>query len=247
MPDYDRHFYEDLATTALPSARRIVPIVLELVAVRSVIDVGCGDGSWLAVFRELGVADVFGVDGDWVDTDQLKIPLDSFAPRRLDEALAIGRRSDLAISLEVAEHLWPDRAAGFVGELCGLAPVVLFSAAIPHQGGHNHFNEQWPGYWAELFAAREYRPVDVLRLRIWDDPGVTWWYKQNIMLFASDAGLTAHPRLAAARKHAPAVPPPLVHPDKYRELVRLTQPSFGRWLKMAMAAFRRSVRKRAGA
>ena len=151
LQSYDQQFYTDLDETAAPSAERIVPMVQDLLSVGSVIDVGCGDASWLDVFRNNGVEDVFGVDGSWVEEPQIKIPLERFARRRLDRPLEINRRFDLALCLEVTEHLRSESAAGFISELCGLAPVVLFSAAIPHQGGLHHYNEQWR-LWDQVYC-----------------------------------------------------------------------------------------------
>lgn len=241
---YDAGFYDGLGATALPSAEVVVPMVLDLTAAGSVVDVGCGDGSWLSVFRAHGVSRVLGIDGYWVAEQQLRIPADAFRRRHLEEEIAVGERFDLAMTLEVAEHLPPGRAAGFVADLCALAPLVLFSAAIPDQGGHRHVNEQWPAYWARLFAAQGYRALDVLRLRVWDDPAVHWWYKQNILLYASDAALAANGRLAGLAGDAPAAPPALVHPEMFEAMVRRARPSFGRWLKSGVPAWRRSLRKR---
>ena len=127
--------------------------------------------------------------------DQLLIPTDRFLRCRVGETLPVEERFDLAISLEVAEHLPQTHAAAFVGELTRLAPAVLFSAAIPGQGGLNHVNEQWPDYWAALFEAQGFQPIDTLRWRIWGDDQITWWYKQNLLLFAADDALAANPRL----------------------------------------------------
>lgn len=110
----------------------------------SAVDFGCRGGSWLSVFRDLGVETVYGIDGDWVDVSQLRIPVECFHAVALDGPLSLPSRFDLAICLEVAEHLPPERVMSFIGELCAAAPVVLFSAAIPHQGGVNHVNKQWP-------------------------------------------------------------------------------------------------------
>ncbi|MEQ8830481.1 MAG: methyltransferase domain-containing protein [Alphaproteobacteria bacterium] len=245
-PGYDHGFYADLENTALPSARKIVPMLRDWFPIRSAVDAGCGDGSWLSVILETGADRVLGLDGPWVDAAQLKIPQDSFRRCRIDEKIEAdpADRFDLAVSLEVAEHLPPARAAGFVSELCALAPVVLFSAAIPGQGGHHHVNEQWPEYWADLFAAQGYRPVDTLRLTVWNDPSVCWWYKQNLMLFASDAALAGNPKLKAEADRTQIPPVPLVHPEVFGQMRRLAFPSFGRWLKQGRKAFARSAAKR---
>ncbi len=246
MANYDNQFYSDLDDTAVPSARRVVPLIMDLTPVTSVIDIGCGDGSWLTIFAENGVSTIRGVDGHWIDDSTIKIPLENFERRKLDQELDIEGRFDLAMSVEVAEHMPPEAAPDFVAALCRLAPVVLFSAAIPHQGGVGHYNEQWPDYWAELFAAHGYRPIDVLRDDIWDDPAVTWWYKQNLVLYASDDALAGNEKLAAARARAPEIPRALVHPEKYLHTVKQANPSFGRALRMAGAALKRALSNRRG-
>jgi SAM-dependent methyltransferase len=242
---YDDKFYRALDATSEPSAKKIIPLLLDLCPIRSVVDLGCGDGGWLAAFRLAGVDDVLGLDGPWVDPALLKIPPDQF--RRTDlEAPIIepDRRRDLAISLEVAEHLAPERAEGFVANLVALAPVVLFSGAVPGQGGVHHVNEQWPSYWAQLFKQHRYRALDVLRPLIWDDASIAWWYRQNLLLFASEAALSAHERLAAAAAASPPEPLALIHPELFSGVLKLARPRLGRWLKMMPDALSRSLSTR---
>lgn len=184
---------------------------MQWIAPSRVVDLGCGRGTWLKVFAEQGGQDICGVDGPWMDPDQLEIPRDCFVAHDLSAAAPpVEGPYDLAVSLEVAEHLPPPAATRFVDTLTALAPVVLFSAAIPGQGGVEHQNEQWPAYWADRFASKGYTAVDVLRPRIWMDDQVEWWYAQNAMLYV------AHDRLDAY-----ALPEPTqvglsrsrVHPD----------------------------------
>lgn len=242
MPSYTAAFYRDLDRTAAPSAARIVPLVLDLVGARSAVDVGCGDGSWLAAFSDAGVPDVLGLDGPWIAPNLLKIATRDFRRTKLEESIRIERRFELAMSMEVAEHLPAERAAGFVTDLCALAPVVLFSAAIPGQGGEHHVNEQWPSYWAQLFAARGYRASDALRPAIWDDEQIAWWYRQNLVLFVDANALARHPKLAAACLPDGRAPSPLVHPHCYAQALRRAEPHFGRWLKMGPQSLRRRRR-----
>jgi len=244
MQSYDQGFYEDLTDTALPSARKVVPLLREMMQIDSVIDVGCGNGSWLSVFRESGVDRILGIDGDWIETDRLIIPSECFRRVRLDQGFGLGERFDLAVSLEVAEHLPADRADGFVTGLCQLAPVILFSAAVPYQGGLNHVNEQWPDFWAERFARQGYRPIDTIRFAVWEDPEVTWWYKQNLLIFANDNALAQNEELAKAHDANSRPPLRLVHPDRYEMMARDVTPSFGKWLRRGPQAIRASLAKR---
>ena len=245
MTDYPKNFYDALEDTAAPSARRVVPLVRALTAVESVVDVGCGTGAWLNAFADEGAGEVLGLDGDWVGEDQLLIEPSNFIRCDLSKKLPVERVFDLAISLEVAEHLHEEFAFGFIGELTRLAPVVLFSAANPGQGGINHFNEQPPGYWAELFAKHGFVVIDTIRWQVWNDPLVTWWYKQNIVLYAGKAALEANPKLADARKAMPPdAPLHIVHPERYGLVLEEARPGLGGWLKMGRRAIIRSLSRR---
>jgi SAM-dependent methyltransferase len=212
---YRAEFYDLYAERARRSARAIVPIVLDLVRPRSVVDIGCGLGTWLSIFRECGVADALGVDGEWVPKSRLEMPAACFHVADLTAPLALGRRFDLAVSLEVAEHLPATAASGFVGRLIDLAPVVLFSAAIPFQGGTGHQNEQWPEYWAELFEKRGYLPVDCIRPRVWRSQEVDWWYAQNILLFVARGRLEGDEALRHEAESTERGRVALVHPERY--------------------------------
>ncbi|HUZ90376.1 MAG TPA: methyltransferase domain-containing protein [Methylocella sp.] len=179
----DETFYERQQDGSIRSAEIVVPIVLSLFPCHSVVDFGCGVGGWLREFERQGVSDYLGIDGDYVSRQMLKIPADRFRPADLREVSDLGRRFDLACSLEVAEHLPEDRARSFVAALVKAAPVVLFSAAIPFQDGRGHLNEQWQSYWAKLFGEHGYVTLDCIRPAIHGDSRVEWWYRQNILVF----------------------------------------------------------------
>jgi SAM-dependent methyltransferase len=219
MSRYAAENYRAWDAEAESSARVVVPLMIDLVEPHSVIDVGCGTGAWLAVFREAGVDEVLGVDGDSVEVAMLRIPEELFVARDLSRPFSLDRHFDLVVSLEVAEHLPAESADGYVESLTALGPVVLFSAAIPGQDGVHHVNEQWPEYWAERFAARGYVPVDCLRRRIWSNEAVAWWYAQNSLVFVEREHLSRTPRLKAEHEAAGTSQLRLVHPVKY-ELLR---------------------------
>ncbi len=182
-PAYDRPFFEAHHAGSLASAREMIPLVLEFVGPVSVVDVGCGTGTWLSVVKALGVSDIFGVDGDYVDRAALEIDADTFRAADLREPLELERTFDLVMCLEVAEHLPAASAETLIGSLAGLGPVVLFSAAIPLQGGSAHVNEQWPEYWASLFDARGFDVFDPIRPGVWGNERVEPWYAQNTLLY----------------------------------------------------------------
>jgi SAM-dependent methyltransferase len=211
---YGAEFFAYHEELSCHSARAVIPTLFEFVRPRSVVDVGCGVGTWLAEFQLAGVSDYFGVDGDYVDRSKLLIDADRFRGHDLTTPLELGRRFDLAVSLEVAEHLPEKAVTAFVGSLVRAAPVVLFSAAIPHQPGTGHINGQWPDYWIALFADRGYQAVDCLRQRLWDDSRIAWWYRQNAFVYVDRQQLANYPRLAA-QAVLERLPKRVVHPDHY--------------------------------
>jgi len=168
------------------AARVILPILNQLFAPKSILDVGCGTGTWLKVVKDLGVVDVIGVDGDYVDRSLLfqNLAEEEFFATDLLFPFQLDRHFDLLICLEVAEHLKQSSADILISNLTIHSDLILFSAAIPFQGGQNHMNEQPPGYWIKKFKTHGYQVYDPIRPLVWDSPEVDVWYKQNIFLFS---------------------------------------------------------------
>lgn len=165
------------------SAKEIVPILMELFKPKSVIDLGCGLGDWLYIFKKCGVEEILGVDGDWVNRSNSYINKNHFQEANLTEFFQLNRKFDLAMSLEVAEHLPESAADNFVKTLVSLSDKIVFSAAVPGQGGQNHINEQWHDYWISKFEEHGFYCHDIIRPLIWENKNVDWWYKQNCFLF----------------------------------------------------------------
>jgi SAM-dependent methyltransferase len=182
---YSESFYAEMSDGSQASARYVVPIIQALFSPSSVVDVGCGIGDWLAEFRRVGVTDIAGLDGPWVRDDQLLIPPRVFNRVDLGKPFKLDRRFDLAMCVEVAEHIPQDGARDLVASLTSLAPVIVFSAAVPGQTGTNHVNEQWPSYWTSLFAECGYSLIDCLRPRLWTVEDVEYWYVQNMLVFVN--------------------------------------------------------------
>ncbi|MBU3749233.1 MAG: class I SAM-dependent methyltransferase [Mycobacterium sp.] len=204
---YDHKFYQQNYNGSLSSARAVVPLMKDLVGPRSVLDVGCGSGTWASVWIASGIDDVVGVDGAYVSNSILNIPVDRFVAHDLTRPLGLGRRFDLVTCLEVAEHLPAESSGTIVQSLTAHSDVVAFSAAVPRQGGTNHINLMWPSQWAALFKQFGYTVYDPFRPLIWDNSDVEFWYRQNTLLFVAE-----HSELAE-RLSAPTGPLDIVHPD----------------------------------
>lgn len=173
---YTQKWRDKIRPGVQSAAAALVPLLHDLFHPSSVIDVGCGEGWFLREFETLGATTV-GVDGSWVDGAR---HVDLTAPPYPEL-----ERSDLALCLEVAEHVDAKHADDLVAWLVSLASVVVFSAAIPGQGGTGHVNEQWPDYWVDKFAAHNYEGTGELRAHIWNDERIEPWYRQNLLIFAS--------------------------------------------------------------
>lgn len=231
---YDAKFYRELEPTR-QSAHEILPLVFEILKPGAIVDVGCGTGHWLAEAVALGVSDVFGVDGEWAQKAKLEIPKDKFLAHDLAAPLTLNRKFDLAVSLEVAEHLPASQARSFVEMLSSAADTVLFSAAIPGQGGRHHVNEQWPEYWADVFAQFGFDCFDLLRPKIWHNPRVLWYYRQNCFIYARH-GVLSEDLMTAC-------PMALVHPELWSaQLARLNSP--GKLLERLPKAFASRLRRK---
>lgn len=177
---YSQEFYESIRKGIVDSAQEIVPVIYEIVKPQSEIDVGCGEGFWLEEFRKCGDVRVVGIEGGILN----RIEGIEFRQHDMDQPLLDSERFDLVVSLEVAEHLKAESADIFVDSLCGLGDNILFSAAIPGQGGMQHANEQWPEYCVVRFQVRGYVASSYFRWRFWNSPHVEYWYSQNMVFLA---------------------------------------------------------------
>jgi len=217
MHIYNDRFYDNQSTGSLRSAKIIAPIISQIFSPRSIVDLGCGIGTWLSAFIEMGIDDILGIDGPYVEMSKLLINETNFLAADLGKPILLDRKFDLAISLEVAEHIPDTSATTFVSSLTSLSDIIIFSAALPHQGGENHINEQWPEYWSDKFTAAGYTPIDYLRFKLWNNPDIEFWYRQNIFIYIKNNLVENYDTL---RSSAISKPFSLVHPEQYIQKYR---------------------------
>jgi hypothetical protein len=219
-------------TSVLASAEIVVPLLNSVFQPASVIDLGCGTGDWLSVWKRHAVSSVKGYDGVWVPPSALVISEDEFNAVDFCAAIPDMGFADLAMCLEVAEHVPASVGKQFVSVLCRTAPVIVWSAAVPGQGGYGHVNEQYLSYWVQEFANK---PFDIIRPKIWSRSDVAWWYQQNLLVFASTA---AQLRFNLSINDTPL---PYIHPCLYEQArdprnysIRRMLPHFGFYMTKAI-------------
>jgi SAM-dependent methyltransferase len=193
------------------SANIIVPLLLKHISPRNVVDIGCGSGMWLRAFKNNGVAEILGLDGQWHKPDLLFKHIDKseFMCVDLEQPFVLPKIYDLVICLEVAEHISQEHANDFVQSLVNAGKIILFSAAIPAQGGFNHINEQWTAYWIKKFEKFGYYFHDIIRPEIWNNSNIEFWYKQNMFLVSPKNHLPFKDISADSYLST------IVHPDMY--------------------------------
>jgi hypothetical protein len=187
--EYGAAFFAGIEKGARRSADDVVALLLEIFSPTSIVDIGGGAGHWAAACLAQGVSDVLTIDGPWVPHAARAVPANCFLEHDLSLPLALERTFDLALCLEAAEHLPALAAPNLVRILANAAPVVVFSAALPGQGGNGHINEQLPSYWAHIFASQGYACFSDLRQRIWNNDAVEVWYRQNLLCFVRQSEL----------------------------------------------------------
>ncbi len=149
---------------------------------KSILDVGCGVGTWLKACQELGAKDVLGIDGVKIPEQFLKIETKIFRVMDLTKPFDLKRNYALVLCLEVGEHLQKKHSNTLIKNLTRHGNTIIFSAACPGQGGQNHINCQWPVFWQEKFNLNGFECFDFIREKIWNLQKVEPWYRQNMFL-----------------------------------------------------------------
>jgi len=245
---YDASFYENQAADSVRSARIYLKYLWHFFQPASVLDVGCGRGTWLKACHELGSHKLLGLDGDW---NKQSLMIDSaihFQSTDLNKPFSVAEKVDLAMSLEVAEHLEPSTAPQFIKCLTDASDIVLFSAAYTKQGGTNHINEQPHTYWARLFAAQGFVPFDLFRPVFWGNEDVCFWYRQNVFLYVRKNNAAWQQRMESLgfKELANTSFMNCIHPDLYNPKAALADIELGfkDHLAALLPSLKRAVRRR---
>lgn len=212
---YTEVFWEMNARHATALAGPVAEYLADRISVRSLVDLGCGQAIILArVAVRCNAKELMGIDGSYA-ASRVRIPPNRFLPLDLETAnlhMLVQNSFDLAMCLEVVEHLTFPAADRIIDWMCGHASVILFSAAIPGQGGYGHINEQWPSYWIERFKRRDFEVDGAVRAALWDRQEIPCYYRQNLLMF--------YRRGTVMRVAGSDFTQDVVHPELYTDKTR---------------------------
>ncbi len=210
--EYDATFFDFVGVSSGKSATQFL-IALDFgFDPNSVLDVGCGRGVWLSAWKKLGVKEVLGLDGTYINKSSLFIDAEEFIATDISQPINLGKRFDLVQCLEVAEHLSSDASDTLISNLVNHSNIVLFSSASPGQGGEHHVNERPISYWAAKFKSAEYDAFDYPRSVVQRHKDIEPWYRFNTVMYANAEGQlrlskavkeTFVPNVDAFRDYAP--------------------------------------------
>lgn len=180
---YNASYYKKHETGSYKSAIQILEYINSFIKFNSVIDFGCGMGTWCKALYNLNIKDFLGIDKHQYDPTYMLIPTEKYMQFDLCKSLELDRKVDMAISVEVAEHINPKYSDIFIKNICSCSEIVLFSAAVPHQGGTGHINEQPCTYWEMIFNKYGYKAIDCIRPYFWNNEQIEIWYRNNCILY----------------------------------------------------------------
>lgn len=217
---YNKEYYDSQFGGSIRSATVFLEYLFKYYTPGSIVDFGCGVGSWLSIAEKLGVKKLVGLDGHWVEPNQIQGESIDFRITDFEKGVSLTEQFDLAISLEVAEHFDQKYAMSFITAICRAAPVVIFGAAIPGQGGTRHINEQPQSYWIDLFKKNNYKGFDCFRPNFWNMDEVETWYRQNTFLFVREDFITKLHEIITAQSILLAN---VVHPQTFKTKIKTRQ------------------------
>lgn len=159
----------------------IIEEILKHFHPKKVIDLWCWLGAFVKTFQDHWI-DAYWVNWPRVEKDKLVMNEDRLIIKNLEEFCDFKKWYDMAITIEVAEHIDAKYADNFIKTITSCADIIIFSAAIPWQWWFKHVNEQSPEYREEKFNKLWYRFYDVFRWKFWNNKDIAISHRQNMFL-----------------------------------------------------------------
>ena len=188
---YDGDFFDSNQEEGLSMTIWSVPLFQKIFNFKSLIDVGSATGHYLKTCIDAGVDDVMGLEGSPEAFKKLIVDKKYVIMHDFRDPYTFHRKWDLAISIEVAEHIDGIYADNYVKILTDSSDTVLLTAAPPGQGGTAHVNEQPQEWWIARFSTFGFAYDKATTRQVKEGIeeaeekgfGVAPWLKPNVMVF----------------------------------------------------------------
>lgn len=171
--------YEQISVEEKPFADRLALFMRDVVRPNMVLDIGCGPGHFVYSMRDVGVHCI-GIDID----DRIRGKQHLLCENILYSKLV----SDVAICLEVLEHIPEEDSDEVVDQICTMfLDTLIFTAAQPGQGGVGHINCQPKDYWLKKFLRNGIRRNTLMEdtLKHYCQQGrYMGWFYNNLLVFS---------------------------------------------------------------
>jgi hypothetical protein len=186
--EYKKGFYESVTSRAIPTANIIAATLSQFIEVDCVVDVGSGDGAWIANFATYFKANKFiAIDLPGNDFKMIKNTSPKIELQETDfeiDPFPLKEESSLTIFVEVIEHISFTQSVKVLDNVLRNSTFLIFSGAVSGQGGTNHINEKPFGYWFALIEQSGFVRLDILRPILQNtEMKIPHYYKNNICLF----------------------------------------------------------------
>jgi SAM-dependent methyltransferase len=181
LPNHpERINYDHIDHEERQPAERIAKWISSALPPGTVLDIGCGPGTYVTALRS------FGISARGIDVDDRVKGKEHLKYQSLFE-LSNEDRADIVLCLEVAEHIEENLADVVAHQVAGtVKKTLIWTAAQPGQGGIGHINCQPREYWEKKLTEQglvRNRELETRMLEFIVQGPHMIWFRNNVMVF----------------------------------------------------------------
>jgi len=190
-PNYDNKYYKKKYIKYRSWEKDIGRNIVSMFQPKSILDLGCGIGSYLEGALEGGCKDLYGIELNYDKAKKYITKNISFYIKSGDitKELNLKKKFDCVLSIEVAEHVEMSQVSFFINNIIRYAEkYILFTAAPPGQPGRGHINLKKKNFWIKYIEDKgvTYKDEIVQQcVKAWSDFNTPLYILQNLMVFES--------------------------------------------------------------
>jgi len=190
--EYDSKYFKKKYFKLRKWETKIGKDIVKRFAIKSILDLGCGIGSFLSGAVLVGCEDVIGIELNYENSKKYIVknifPYIKYGDITKD--INLKRQFDCVISIEVAEHLSPGETDSFIKNLVYYSrKYIIFSAAAPGQPGRGHINLRKRSLWIrDIVSHGVVVRKDLVKecRRKWRKLGSPGYLLENLIIFEKE-------------------------------------------------------------